>query len=490
MMKLNIQLFASGTITGSSTASVGRVQIVWSSTASDANTNQSTVVASAQVKRSNAYNTTGTFSGTLWINGVATSIKKKFDPLSNSWKTIGTATVVVPHNDDGSKTVNISTSFSNTGTSMAGTYTASADVALDQIYRNNLLTGITSSFTSTGTFTPTINKRNSGGYDKLVVSYGGTVIKTIYGVVNGTSYSFTSSELNTLYSLYGNASSLTLTFTLTTYSDSGYSAQIASATSLTATCNLPAYNLQWSTASLVDSVSAYDTYKPNSSTFIVGLSQPKFTFGASSTTGSTYGNGIGYYIGSTGISSPYTITSYGGGSYSITATDGRKSITWSPTMTAVYYSAPQITKFEIKRPSATGSIANVSIEIKYYNGTGLTNLRTRALSMNYTEDGGSTTTITSFTTSQTTSNNIITLTATKQLTGLDYKKGISATVYFTDLINKQTSKPTTVPGGQPVWFGYKDSSGNNYMGINGQLLLYDSTNNQYVPIEVEVVDTW
>ena len=50
-MKLNVQLFASGTIPRTSAPSNGDIQIVWSSTPSGSAENYSTVTASVQVKR-------------------------------------------------------------------------------------------------------------------------------------------------------------------------------------------------------------------------------------------------------------------------------------------------------------------------------------------------------------------------------------------------------------------------------------------------------
>ena len=171
-MKLNIQLFANGTITGTSTASVGRVQIVWSSVAGDSVSNKSSVTATVQVKRSNAYETTGTFSGTVTINGSSKSISKKFSPLSNSWKTIDSYTIDVPHESDGTKICTISTSFKNTGTSMAGTYTASANVTLDTILRESTPTVSASSVEMGNSVTIYTNRKSNSFTHNIRYSFG------------------------------------------------------------------------------------------------------------------------------------------------------------------------------------------------------------------------------------------------------------------------------------------------------------------------------
>ena len=87
-MKLDIQLFASGTINGSSTASNSDCRITWSSTG-DTSTNSSSVTANIQIYRSGSSSTTGTFSGSITINGKKQSVSKKFSPYNwGSWATV------------------------------------------------------------------------------------------------------------------------------------------------------------------------------------------------------------------------------------------------------------------------------------------------------------------------------------------------------------------------------------------------------------------
>ena len=134
-MKLDIQLFASGTINGSSTASNCDCRITWSSTG-NTSTNSSSVTANIQIYRSGSSSTTGTFSGSLTINGTKTSISKKFSPYNwGTWATVGSATVNVKHNSDGTKSITIKGSVSNTGTSMAGTYSASGTAVLNTLHK-------------------------------------------------------------------------------------------------------------------------------------------------------------------------------------------------------------------------------------------------------------------------------------------------------------------------------------------------------------------
>src|SRR5574344_607266 len=63
-----------------------------------------------------------------------------------------------------------------------------------------------------------ITKYSSDFSDTLVIQYGGTTVKTISNISNGTYVSFTSSELNTIYSMMSTVNSGTFSFALTTYS--------------------------------------------------------------------------------------------------------------------------------------------------------------------------------------------------------------------------------------------------------------------------------
>lgn len=142
-MKLNIQLFASGTINGSSTASNCDCRITWTSTG-DTSTNSSSVTANVQIYRSGSSSTTGTFSGSLTINGTKYSISKKFSPYNwGSWATVGSKTVTIEHDSDGTKTIPIKCSLTQTGTSMAGTYSASGNATLDTLHKAPTINSIT-----------------------------------------------------------------------------------------------------------------------------------------------------------------------------------------------------------------------------------------------------------------------------------------------------------------------------------------------------------
>ena len=155
-MKLNIQLFASGTINGSSTASNGDCRIKWSSSvvgstnAEKAQKNKSKVTAEIQIYKSGSGTTTGTFSGSITINGTKKDVSKYDTWTAETWHTVGKATVEVAHTVNGSKTIKIKGSLTQTGTSMAGTYTVSGNAELDNIPRYGILNDVSGYYIEDG----------------------------------------------------------------------------------------------------------------------------------------------------------------------------------------------------------------------------------------------------------------------------------------------------------------------------------------------------
>lgn len=222
-IRLDIQKFASGTIDGSSTASRCDCRIVWSSTSNGSSDNSSSVTASIQILKTGSGTTTGTFSGTITINGTNYNVSKKFSPYNyGNWATVGSKTVTIPHNVDGTKTITISGKLTQTGTTMAGTYTASGTAVLDTIDRLSTITNVTKT---------TIDKPFSikfpdyGLYYDLHVSYinsetltGGIVLE-VRDVKNNTNYYIPSEVIPGLYEVFTGSSGINLWVKLNVYAD-------------------------------------------------------------------------------------------------------------------------------------------------------------------------------------------------------------------------------------------------------------------------------
>lgn len=230
--KLNIQLFGSGTIDGSSTASNCDCRIVWNSTKIDSD-NSSLVEMTTQIKKSGSSSTTGTFNGVNTIDGTEFSVSKKATWAWGDWRTVATSSKTVKHNDDGTKQISISTLLNQTGTTMAGTYRASGTITLDTINRASKLQPI-DTFNINDTINIGINKYVSSAIDTLQIKIGDTLIREITNIANGYELTFSDAEKSTINSLATDPQ-VFLIFLLTTVNGSttlGISTQSTSVTLL------------------------------------------------------------------------------------------------------------------------------------------------------------------------------------------------------------------------------------------------------------------
>lgn len=126
----------SGTISGSTNNQYISARITWSATQSQTN-NTSTVTATFQVRKSSSSSAATTGIGTwyLTINGVKKTFDKSMNlPNNNSWQTIGSNTVTVNHNANGTKSISISGSGGTKYTTWTTT-TCSGTITLDAIPR-------------------------------------------------------------------------------------------------------------------------------------------------------------------------------------------------------------------------------------------------------------------------------------------------------------------------------------------------------------------
>lgn len=239
-IKLNIQKFASGTISQtSSTSSKASTKVEWTSSVISGQ-NASTVTATTYIKRAASGNTACTFNGNISIDGQSGSISKYRSDWTTSWKAVGSVTKTVQHNADGTKslTINSSVSTADSSTSLSGTYVANGTITLDTINRASVLNKI-DDFKLTDTITIEITKYISSATDKLIISANDTIIKTINSILNNDSISFTTEEQNAIKELMISPQ-IELTFTLTTTNNEsviGTSIQTATVTSL----SMPVY---------------------------------------------------------------------------------------------------------------------------------------------------------------------------------------------------------------------------------------------------------
>lgn len=431
-----------------------------------------------------------------WANSQNYTFTCSYAPTvsgTNSWYsgtediTVSTSSQEIAHNSDGTKTISLSARAYMSG---VGDTTFSGDATLKAIPRASKLNSASMSIASNGnsiTVTPNMSKSVSSYYDSLTIKNGNTNLITLDGVTHNTAKSLTSAQISSIYSAIGTATTKTFTCYLTTYTNSSKTTTVGTSSSVNLVATLPSYSLSFTTSTVEDSVTTYNTYKPNTSTFIANLSKPKYTFSASSNTGSTYGRSIGYAVGSTAITSPYINNNYTGQSLTITASDGRKSVTSTPSMTHIPYFTPTVNA-TVTRTTPTGSTIDVTVSGTYYDGDGLTNLNNTSITLKYTEAGGTEQTTTlSYTT--TVSNHTVSYTATTQLTGMNYQKSVQWSIIISDKLGQTKTISNTVTQGLPVWNGYRKNDV-NYFNVNGNLNTTGIiTEKDYQLTPIDITDT-
>lgn len=203
----------SGTITGTTNNEYISSKIVWSAT-QDTSGNYSTVTAALSYSRTNSgYTTYGTWSGSITINGTKTNGSKSVTITQNSNTVAMTATVKVPHNADGSKTITISAAGGIPDTSFTST-SLSKSVTLNTIPRASTISA-TAGTIGTNPCTITINRASSSFTHTLTYTFG-DLSGTIATKTSNTTVKWTLPT--SFYAQMPNSTSKSGTITCTTYS--------------------------------------------------------------------------------------------------------------------------------------------------------------------------------------------------------------------------------------------------------------------------------
>ena len=141
--------------------------------------------------------------------------------------------IPIPHQTDGTKTINISFNVKdNTGASYTcGNASKSGTLALTNIPRGSVLGDIDNFNLLDSQGNPTIISLNitkyiDTFYDELNIKIDNTLIKTYNDIKNNDNITFTTQELNQIYNLSKNSNNVPLSFILTTYADSSKETQI------------------------------------------------------------------------------------------------------------------------------------------------------------------------------------------------------------------------------------------------------------------------
>lgn len=268
---------AGSTINGTTGNQYIDSRIVWTSTPNnDANT--SSVTAALYYKRNNTgFTTSGTGSFSLTIGGTKKTASKTMSITGSSWALAMEATVTVTHDSDGGKDITISATGSIPGTTLSST-SCSGKVALDTIPRASAITSagaVTLGKACAVKWTPL----SKAFRYKLKFSLGDWSYTT--GAIHPNTVSAYTYDDYTVPLTVANqlpeAKTGTMKATLYTYSDSGATKQVGSASSKTftvtvpnSTATQPTVNMTLSPVTAVGGVFA--------SLYIQGLSKIKATF--------------------------------------------------------------------------------------------------------------------------------------------------------------------------------------------------------------------
>lgn len=275
---------------------------------------------------------------------------KNFDSAAistggNSTIYLGSTSHRVNHDADGNKTVTMTTVFYLRGT-ISGTYvdsiTASGTITLDRIPRSSKIKSDTTNWKTTNRldngFKIGIEKYSNSFYHKLVVQYrtsstqAYTNLKTVNNVEDGSEVTFTSSELNTMYTASIPDTTETIRLVLYTYSDSGLTTQIGDTSTFDLTGALTIVAPTFSNFAYVDTNSTTTNLTKDSGTTIIkGYSTLKITIStANKATANTRQTSMSHYIAD-GATIPYSsaaevtksFTNYSKDNISVYAVDAR-----------------------------------------------------------------------------------------------------------------------------------------------------------------------
>ena len=249
--------------------------------------------------------------------------------------------------------------YSGSGSSRNSTYSYSLPIE-----PAGSVLGSISSFTFGNAINIPITKYNSGFYDVLTISVGGTTIKTINGITNGHDVSFTTTELNNIYAKLPSATKGTVTFKLTTKTSS--SGSTVGTSTKTATGTIPSSVKP--TISGITLAEAVSGLASKFGAYIQNKSKITGTVNASAGSGSSISAYKTTINGSSYTSKTFTtgvLKTSGTNTISTTVTDKRgRTATYSTTFSVLAYSKPTISTFKVERCNADGTLNDEGINFK------------------------------------------------------------------------------------------------------------------------------
>ena len=332
-------------------------------------------------------------------------------------------------------------------------------------------------------FTLPINKYVSSYYNVVEVKNNNNTIlvKTINDAVNGTSVTFNSNELNTIYTMDNNANQLPLRFfmDLKTYTNSSKTTQIGTTQRLTCEAYLVGSEPTTSISVEEQDASVIALLGSSTSTKIIkNASDLLFTITATAKNGATISSVKINDKNATLDSGSYklNLTDITTGTFNIVATDSRNlSTTQTLTKTLLDYIKISInSNWTIARASQVSSDLELNATIDCYSSTidGNTNTPT----VQYSIDNENWTTISS--SSYTFQDNKITISNLTLNNVVNYKNIATFYLKTTDLLSSSQDNRQIAKGIETFSYGENDFQ------INGDLIVADEDGENPIKINV------
>lgn len=211
----------------------------------------------------------------------------------------------------------------------------------------------------------------SSMYDVLVVKIGSTTITTINNASNPETITFTSSELNTIYSLTKNDKKKEFTFVLTTYEDSSKATVVGVPKTTTATGYIVGSAPSINSITFEDTNSTTKALTGDSSTMVRYKSNVKVSVSASGVNGATI-TSVTINDKTATLSNGYYVATFNSASinnFKVVVVDSRGFDTPdTKTMTMVSY-IPLTLSPTIKREQPTNGNVVISFSGNYFSGS-------------------------------------------------------------------------------------------------------------------------
>lgn len=349
-------------LSGGTTPNGHAIEVIGTEVSYNTNANTSQVSIVARLRHTSgspgSFGTSGTWGVARAGQANANSGTLSYDFTNNlfGYKTLGSATITVPHNSDGTGSVSVAAAISSPH---LGNGTATVTVPLTSIPRASTATfSPSNSLTAGSAVTINTNRASTAFTHKITYEFGPTQSGTIATAAT-TSVSWTPpmSMLNAI----PNGPTAAGVITTTTYNGS---TQIGSPTTTGYTLTAPA-----SVVPTISTLTKSDTNTSVSSivgTYVQGLSTLKVDVPASGVYSSTIKSRTFSVGGGTSINSGGStpLTSSGTVQIAARATDSRgRTGTRNENITVLAYGNPTFTKVLVRRSNASGTVMD--------NGTSL-----------------------------------------------------------------------------------------------------------------------